>query len=176
MNKKLSSLCLASLIGLTSLCAPANDDKSMTPPPPVKNTTMDAVVGNWEGEGDMDGMKMHDNVKFRWILNHHYITMELRSQRVDNPKLVYEGLGIFAVDNSGNIKLWWFDSWGGDAISTGAGTASNNKIKFHDGNQMLQEARTFTIKGNTMDMAAKGKMNMNGKEIPFNHVGTYHKK
>lgn len=176
MKINVLNICFTAALAVMSSLALAHDDKSMTPPPGVNNKTLNAMVGNWEGEGDMQGMKMHDNIKIYWSLNHHYLMMELHSRGVDNPKVAYEGLGVFGVDDHGNVKTWWFDSWGPDAISTGTGTAAKDKLELHDSNNMFKEVRTFTIKGNAIEMTAKGSMNMNGKETAFNQVVTYQKK
>jgi hypothetical protein len=42
-----------------------------------------------------------------------------------------------------------------------------------DSNATSSETRTFTIKGRTMVMHAKGTITMDGKEIPFDNTTTY---
>lgn len=152
-----------------------NDANSMTPPQPLNNSVYDTMVGTWEGESNMMGEKTKDTVKISWTLNHQFIMMELKSVGVNNPKIQYEGLGIFGLDQKAQAKTWWYDSWGADAISTGNGHFTNNSLVIKDGNTMFKEVRSFSVKGNEMTMSAKGSMKMNGKETPFNQTVVYKK-
>lgn len=164
------------VITLLSFSAFAKDNSSnMTPPKPLENATLNSMVGNWQGEGNMFGMKMRDNVKIYWSLNHQFIMMELHSQGVDNPNIRYDGLGIFGADEKGNVKSWWFDNWGANSVATGTGSTHRNKLVIQDSNAMFKETRSFVIEDSEMKMHAKGTMTMNGKETPFSQTVVYKK-
>jgi len=153
-----------------------NTNDSRTPPKPVENKVYDAMVGTWEGDTDMMGKKMHDVLKIRWGLNHQFIIMELKATSKNNPKMTYEGLGIFGLDAEGKPKTFWFDSWGANSVSTGAGEFSDNRLEIKDSNPKFSEVRTLDIKGKEMIMHAKGTATWEGKETPFEVTTKYKKK
>jgi hypothetical protein len=162
------------LLCLTGIRIFAQDN--MAPPKPLDNKVYESMVGDWTGESDMMGIKMIQNVSIHWALNHQYIIMDLKAVGKDNPKIIYGGMGVFGVDEKGNVKAWWFDDWGAGAMSSGSGTFGDNKIEVTDGNDMFKETRTFAVNGNEMTMSAKGTMTMNGQETPFNESSIYKKK
>ena len=149
---------------------------AMSPPKPVDNKVYEAMVGEWEGESDMMGMKMKQEVKIYWAIDHQYIFMEVKATSTDKPDVQYSGLGIFGVDKEGNSLGWWFDNWGAAAMSSGSGTFEENKLIFTDGNDMFSETRTFEINGSDMTMSAKGTMKMGSQEMPFEEKTVYKKK
>jgi hypothetical protein len=136
---------------------------------------MDAMVGRWQGQSNMMGVKMNDTVNISWVLNHQFLTIQLESKAANDTSNHYEGMGLFGVEPNNKVKAWWFDSWGVPAVSTGTGTTQNNKFFLKDGNQMFNEERTFEINGNELIMHAKGSMNMNGKTTPFEQAVVYKK-
>jgi hypothetical protein len=154
------------------------DDAAMKnlPPEPVKNKVYDAMVGTWEGDSNAMGKKMHDRIEIRWGLNHQFIILKLKAIDVKHPKMMYEGLGIFGVDAQNKAKTFWFDSWGADAVSSGSGTFSDNKLEISDSNAMFKETRTFEIKGEKIIMHAKGTTKWQGKETSFDITTVYKKK
>jgi len=149
----------------------------MAPPKPAENKVYDALCGEWTAESSsMMGMKMKEEVKIYWNLNHQYIFMELKAVGIDNPNVKYSGFGIFGLNKNGNAKAWWFDDWGASSIATGEGTFENDKLILKDGNDMFQETRTFEVKGNELTMSSKGTMNMGGKDMPFDESTVYKRK
>jgi hypothetical protein len=152
--------------------------QDIKPPNAVDNKVYEAMTGSWEGESNMMGMmKSKEELKIYWALGHQFIFVELSAAGIDNPKMTYSGLGVFGVDEKGNAKVWWFDNWGASAISTGDGTfEGDNKLIIKNGNAMFSETRTFEVKGNEMIMSAKGKMTMNGQEMPYDETTTYKRK
>lgn len=148
----------------------------MAPPKPVENKVYDAMCGKWEGESEMMGMKMKQNLNIYWALDHQYIFMELKSTGIDKPEIQYSGLGIFGVDKDGNAKTWWFDNWGAESMASGSGTFGENKVTMTSSNPMYKDTRTFEIKGSEMIMNAASTMNMGGQEMTMNESTTYKKK
>lgn len=148
---------------------------AMVPPQPLNNPVYENMVGTWSGESDMMGEKTKDTVKISWTLNHQFILLELKSQGINNSKLQYEGMGIFGVDEKGQAKTWWYDSWGASAIATGSGRFEGNSLVIKDSNGMFKEVRTFNVNGNEMSMTAKGSMKTNGKDQPFEQKVLYKK-
>ena len=147
----------------------------MQPPKPLQNKIYDAMVGTWQGENDMMGIKMHETIKIHWALNHQYLIMELKASS-NQPEISYEGMGVFGVTSTGQGKAQWFDSWGADSAAVGTGTFGDNKFVLADGNERFKETRTFEMKGKQMVMHAKGTMTMpDGKTMDFDETVTYKK-
>lgn len=170
MYKFLSSL---AIIALSVNCYAS--EISMNPPKPVENKVLNAMVGNWKGESNIMGKKMQERLSISWSLNHQFLIMQLSSREIANPASHYEGLGVFGADSDGNVKTWWFDSWGPSSISEGSGKTHADQLTIHDGNANFKEERTFKVNGNTMEMSAKGSMNMDGKNMPYAQRTTYTK-
>ncbi|HVE43593.1 MAG TPA: hypothetical protein VNC84_00445 [Gammaproteobacteria bacterium] len=170
----ISALTGAALLSAAYACA----DDAMTPPKPIKNSMYDAMVGTWQGESDMMGQKMRDALKISWGLNHQFLIVDLHAVNASGPKMAYDGKGIFGLTAKGDVKSWWFDSWGADSVSIGTGTVSDNKLELEDSNAMFKEKRTFTIDKDKkeMIMEAKGTMTIDGKETPFEQKVIYKKK
>jgi hypothetical protein len=155
----------------------AYSQDNMMPPKPVDNKVYDAMVGNWSGESDMMGMKMTEDLKIYWTLNHQFIIAELKAQAKDNANMTYSGMGVYGVDNSGNAKMWWFDDWGADAMATGTGTFSDMKLSSKSSNPMYTDERTFELKdGNMVSNWTSTMMGKDGKEIKMNGTTVYKKK
>jgi hypothetical protein len=148
----------------------------MAPPKPAENKVYDAMCGEWTAEGIMMGMKMKQEAKIYWALDHQYIFMEVKSVSIENPAATYNGLGIFGLDTKGNAKTWWFDNWGAAATATGEGTFEGDKLIMKDGNDMFSETRIFEVKGNEMTMSAKGTMKMGGQDMPYDESTVFKKK
>lgn len=168
MLKSTISLCFALTLFITLNLA-AQD----MAPPQASNAVYDALVGDWTGESNMMGAKMSIALKIYWDLNHQFLVMELKSTGVDNPAQTYQGKGLFGLDQQGNAKGWWFDSWGANSVGTATGTFSDNKVTLTGGNDMYKETRSFQVNGNEMIMSANGTMNMGGKEVPFDETVTF---
>lgn len=148
---------------------------AMVPPKPIQNAVYDAMVGNWQGKSDMMGKQMRETVKIHWILNHQFLMMEVKATGIDDPKMKYEGMGIFGIDNQGKAKTFWFDNWGVDYMSTGTGVFGNNRLDLTDSNASFKETRSFEIDGRKMTMHAKGTMKWQGKETAFDLTTVYKK-
>ena len=172
LNKKL----LIYIILFSCIITKTYSQDNMTPPKPVENKVYESMIGTWTSDDKMMGMPMHQEANIHWALDHQYIFMEVTAIQKDNPAVKYSGLGIFGIDEKGNCKSWWFDNWGAAAMSTGSGTFSDNMLTMTDGNALYNESRNFTINGNQLIMHAKGTMNMNGKDVPFEEIMTYAKK
>jgi hypothetical protein len=160
---------------LTSYKLQAQD--SMMPPKPVDNKMFDAMVGEWTGTEDMMGTKMNEDVKIYWNLNHQFLFMELITTANDNPSMVYHGLGIYGFDKDGNVRVWWFDDWGAEAMATGSGTIDGMKFVSNSTNPMYTDDRTITFKGDDMVMSWTSTMkDATGKEMKMNGETVYKKK
>ena len=170
--KILFTLAIFTLIGVR-----VNAQDDMTPPKPVENKTLDAMIGNWAGEADMMGMKFNEEVKAYWSLNHQYVIMETKDVVKDNPNMTYGGMMILGFDKSGNVKVWWFDDWGADAMATGTGSTVENKLTMNSTNPMYTDDRTFEMKdGNLVCSWSSSMMGKDAKEMKMNGTTTYSKK
>lgn len=172
---QLSKLML-SVFFLLSFCIISFAQDQMAPPKPVENKVYDAMCGEWEGESEMMGMKMKQELNIYWALDHQFIYMELKSISTDKPEISYTGLGIFGVDKDGNAKTWWFDNWGAESMASGSGTFAENKVTMSSSNPMYKDTRTFEIKGTEMIMNATSTMTMGGQEMTMNESTTFKKK
>lgn len=179
---KLKTLLLPLLMSGVALTAhaetntDANAAAQMQMPAPVVNKVYDAMVGNWQGESDMMGNKVHKNLKVHWGLNHQFLLLDVKSSNPKDPKMKYDGMGVFTVDADGKAKTFWFDSFGVNSISTGSGTFSDNKLEMTSSNTQMKGTYTFEFKGKDLVMNAKGTEMVNGKETPFEFTTVYKKK
>ncbi|MBA2654808.1 MAG: hypothetical protein H0U71_07050 [Gammaproteobacteria bacterium] len=169
----LGCLALAALGSISS--AYAKDEAAMMPPKPVENAVLESMVGTWQGQSNMMGTKMNDTIKIYWALNHQFLVTELKAVAVDNANNTYEGMGMYGIDKEGKVKIWWFDSWGAPTVTTGKGVTQNNELIINDSNSRFNEVRSFKVNGNEMTMHAKGSMNVNGKNEPFQQTVVYKK-
>jgi hypothetical protein len=153
------------------------DKMDITQPKPVENKLLDSMVGTWVSENNMLGGKTESELKVRWAVNHQYLIMHLEAKGVDNSNLKYEGLGILGLSGKGNVKAWWFDSWGADAVNTGTGKFNGNSLVLNNSGEMFSENRTIEVKGDEMKMHAKGIMTLEkGKKTNFDEIVVYKKK
>ncbi len=148
----------------------------MAPPAPVENTVYDAMVGEWTADAMMMGMPFIENMKIVWDLNHQFLVMDLMATNKTNTNMTYQGKGMYGIDDKGNAKVWWFDTWGAPNVSTGTGFFDGNVLTLTDGNDMFKETRTFSVDGNQMTMNSKGTMVTSGKDVPFDETTIFNKK
>ena len=169
-------ICLCFIFTLLfAVKAKSQDEDAMTPPPAVSNKVYEAMNGNWTAESPMMGVPMVMDLKVYWDLNHQFLVLDLRSTGKEDPSRTYQGKGLFGLDEMGNAKTWWFDSWGANGVSLGSGAFGDNKVTINGGNSMFKETRTFLVSGNEMVMNGKGTMNRGGKEIPFDETVIFRK-
>ncbi|MEO8665572.1 MAG: hypothetical protein ABI462_08740 [Ignavibacteria bacterium] len=148
----------------------------MAPPAPVENKVYDTMVGEWTADAVMMGMPFIDNLKIVWDLNHQFIVLDLMATGKANTSMTYQGKGIYGVDDKGNSKDWWFDTWGASMVSTGTGFFDGDVLTITEGNDMYKASRTFTVDGNQMTMHAKGTMVTSGKDEAFDETTIFMKK
>lgn len=152
-------------------------DDMMTPPPPVENKVLDAMVGNWAGTSDMMGMKMNETVNCYWDLNHQFLIMKLESVSEDNPSQKYTGMGIYGVDANGNLKAWWFDDWGSEGTMNGTGTFDGMTMHMTGSNAMYSDDRHFKFNdAGQMIMTWTGTMKLPTGDMTMNGETVYTKK
>lgn len=165
------------LFVLTAVSAKIYTQDDMMMPKPLDNKIYDAMTGEWTGESEMMGMKYQEDMKIYWTLNHQFIIMEIKDVAKDNPKMTYDGIGIFGVDKNGNAKMWWFDDWGTDAMATGSGTFEGNTLKAKSTNPTYTDERTFEIQdGNLVSNWTSTMQGNDGKEIKMSGKTVYKKK
>lgn len=178
---KLKSILLPMFICGVSLTAhaestEANAAAQMGLPAPVANKVYDAMVGNWQGNSEVKGNKVHKSLKVRWGLNHQFLLLDAKSSNPNDPKMKYDGMGVFTVDTDGKAKTFWFDSFGVNSISTGSGTFSDNKLEMTSANTQMKATYTFEFKGKDLVMHAKGTEMVKDKETPFEFTTVFKKK
>ncbi|MEO6696311.1 MAG: hypothetical protein ABIY50_07465 [Ignavibacteria bacterium] len=174
MYKKL--ICFSFILTLIfTVKARSQDEDAMMPPPAVFNEVYDAMDGNWTSESSMRGIPMKMDLKVYWDLNHQFLVLDLRSVGREDASMTYQGKGLFGVDEKGNPKTWWFDSWGANSVSLGSGVFNDNKLIVTGGNAMVNETRSFLVSGNEMVMNGKGTVNVDGRIIPFDETIIFRK-
>lgn len=151
-------------------------DNAMFLPKPVENKVYDAMVGTWQGESEMMGKKTREVMKAHWGLNHQFLIVEVKVTGLNQPQMKYEGMGLLGVDAQGKAKTFWFDSKGVDAVSTGYGDFSDNKLELKESSAMGKKTRVLEIKGNQILMHAQGTSTWEGKETSFDVTTVYKKK
>lgn len=151
--------------------------QDMMPLPPVDNSIYDSFVGDWEGEHEMMGMTMIDNVKCYWDLNHQFLFMEYKSETKDNREMKYSALGIYGVDNEGNAVFWWFDDWGTASVMQGSGTFGDNKFSTFGKTDNYTDERIFNFKEGNVVMNWKGTFKSpDGKDMEMEGETIFKKK
>jgi len=111
MYKRIICFCFIFTL-LFTVKAKSQDEDVMSPPPPVSNKVYEAMNGNWTAESPMMGIPMVMDLKVYWDLNHQFLVLDLRSTGKEDATKTYQGKGLFGLDEMGNAKTWWFDSWG----------------------------------------------------------------
>ncbi len=151
--------------------------QDMMPPSPVENAIYDSFVGEWEGEHEMMGTMMLDNVNCYWDLNHQFLFMEYKSETKDSREMKYSGLGIYGVDTDGNAVFWWFDDWGTSGVMRGTGTFDKNKFTTYGKNDNYTDERTFNFKDGNIIMNWKGTFaSQDGQEMSMEGETVFKKK
>lgn len=146
-------------------------------PKAVENKVLDSMVGTWKSENTMLGGKTQSELKIRWGVNHQYLLMHLEAKGVDNSNLKYEALGVLGLSGKGNVKAWWFDSFGADAANTGTGKFEGNRLVLNNSGEMFSENRAIEVDGDQMKMHSKGVMTLEkGKKSNFDEIVVYKKK
>ena len=175
MYKQLICFCFILTLLLNIKLNAQDDEDAMSPPPAAFNSVYEAMNGSWTAESPMMGVPMRMDLKIYWDINHQFLILDLRSTGVEDPSRTYQGKGIFGLDESGNAKTWWFDSWGANNVSLGSGAFSENKLTINGGNSMFTETRSFMVSGNEMVMNGRGTMTMDGRTIPFDETIIFRK-
>jgi len=175
MNKQFLTIAVFIVFAVICIKTYAQDD--MTPPKPVDNKVLDAMVGDWVGESDMMGMKFNDEIKNYWSMNHQYIIMDVNQVMKDNPQMKFSGMGILGIDKDGNPVMWWFDDWGAPAMMTGTGNFDGMKCHMMSTNAMGKDDRVISFKNGDMVMTWNSSMiGKDGKEMKMNGETVYKKK
>lgn len=169
------SLIFAFIISIV-YCANIFAQDMFMPPKPIDNKVMESMIGSWEGESDMMGMKMKDNVKIYWGLSKHFMIMEVTSTSPDGKGMNYNGIAIYGLDKDGNIKAWWFDDWGAEGIMNGTGKFDGNKMNVVSKNEMYSDDRTTEVNGDEMTMNAISTWKENGAEKKMEQKTIYKRK
>lgn len=148
--------------------------QDMKKPDPVKNETLNMVLGTWEAEPyDMMGSKWSESANHYMALNGQFMYIDLEGS--DDKGMTFKGHIVMKLNADGTISGWSFDDWG--QVGTYTGTTSGNKISITGKSDMGTDKRDIEINGNTMvhkfSMTMKGP---DGKDMTINQTITYHKK
>ena len=142
-------------------------------PAPVQNEFFDAMVGDSYGESSVNGKLYDQKVSIQWDCNHQFIRINYSAVSKTDPQDKYEGLGMYGIDATGNVKTWWFDVWGAGSVTTGTGTISGKKMQTTESNHVYKSNNTFEFKDNSMVIIRSGSYKTpDGKEIPFDETIT----
>ncbi|NOS85657.1 MAG: hypothetical protein HOP31_10995 [Ignavibacteria bacterium] len=148
--------------------------QDMKKPDPVKNETVNMLLGKWEAEPyDMMGSKWSESANHYMALNGQFMYIDLDGK--DDKGMTYAGHIVLKLNQDGTLTGWSFDDWG--MVGTYTGTSSGNKISVSGKSDMGSDKRDIEINGNTMvhkfEMTMKGP---DGKDMTMTQTITYHKK
>lgn len=134
--------------------------QEMQPPPPIDNKFFDASVGSWVSDPyEMMGMKWTDEANVEWALNKHFLVLKVTSKSDKN--MAYEQIGYMSADKDGNVKMWFFDTWGMDAVTEFTGKTDGLTCTIDGGNKFMKNSGKITING--ADMTQEMKYTMPGE-------------
>jgi hypothetical protein len=146
----------------------------MKKPDPVKNETVNMLLGKWEAVPyDMMGSKWNESANHYLALNGQFMYVDIDG--ADDKGMTYKGHIVMKLNADGSITGWSFDDWG--QVGTYSGTTKGNKITVNGTSEMGTETREIEINGNTM--THKLTMNMkgpDGKDMTMTQTITYNKK
>jgi hypothetical protein len=143
-------------------------------PAPVQNSFFDNIVGNFKGEETQNGKQVSNTVNIRWGINHQYLLIDLKAVNKNDPKDSYEATGIWAADENGNVRTWWFDIYGANNVMFGTGKIEGNKITVSDKSNSSSSTWTLELEDNRARRISNGKYKTpDGSEIPFSSDATF---
>lgn len=145
--------------------------QDMKKPDPVKNSTIDMLIGTWEADPyEMMG-ETRTETATHYMKNGQYMFIDIAG----GGKNTYNSTVIIKVNTDGTLKGWSFDDWG--FVHNYTGTASGNKISITEVTDWGSGGREIEINGNTMvhnvSFPMKG---ADGNPMIMKQTITYHKK
>jgi hypothetical protein len=140
-------------------------------PDPVKNSTLDMLVGTWEAEPyEMMG-ETRTETATHYYKNGQYMFIDISG----GGKSTYNATVILKVNSDGTFTGWSFDDWG--FLHTYTGTASGNKVSVSGKGDAGTEQRDIEINGNKMTQKVTFNMKgPDGKDMVMNMTINYNKK
>ena len=136
--------------------------QDMKKPDPVKNETVNMLLGKWEAE-PYDMM----------ALNGQFMYIDLEG--ADDKGVTFKGHIVMKINADGSLTGWSFDDWG--QVGTYSGSSSGNKMTVNGKSDMGTDVREIEINGNKMThkvtMTMKG---ADGKDMTMTQTINYNKK
>lgn len=171
MKKILSLLFVFAALGSTAF-----SQDEMKPPPPIDNKFFDASVGNWvSDEYEFMGMKWVDEAAINWTLNKQFLEMTFHSK--SDKGMTYEQIGYLTADKDGNVKCWFFDTWGIEGASEFTGKTDGMTCTMDGGNKWMKSSGKMTFDNNVMAYDMKYTMpGKDGKDVSGEMKVNYRKK
>ena len=148
--------------------------QDMKKPDPVKNETVNMLLGKWEAEPyDMMGSKWSETANHYMALNGQFMYIDLEG--ADDKGVTFKGHIVMKINADGSLTGWSFDDWG--QVGTYSGSSSGNKMTVNGKSDMGTDVREIEINGNKMThkvtMTMKG---ADGKDMTMTQTINYNKK
>jgi len=94
----------------------------MAAPPPLEDSFIDWMIGEWRGETSSNMGKAQDYMKCELGLEGQFLILHYDSKTEDGRSI--SGLAAITKDDAGNTIGYWFDSW--RTLSQGEGFREGN--------------------------------------------------
>lgn len=96
------------------------------PPPPLTDTYLNWLVGEWKGWSESPMGKSEDWMKCELGLGGQFMMMQFKST---SPMGKFEGAGAYTMNQEGGIEAVWIDSY--RDMATGKGKRDGNVMTMH---------------------------------------------
>lgn len=111
-------------------------------PPPYEDEFLETIVGEWEGEYTLAGLKFVSDAEVKWVYNHQFLQGR---NRLVGPIGICESEETWQpTKEKGIYKLWWFDAWGNAGVADGRSTETGFVI--HGGDPLIGTYRNTVIR------------------------------
>ena len=98
------------------------------PSPGLHDELLDHLAGSWHLDRRIRGMELSNSVTAEWVLNHQFLEVHMKDDRVPAK---YEAIVLIGYNaKSRTYVAHWTDTFGGAYSALGEGVRTGNAIEF----------------------------------------------
>lgn len=143
-------------------------------PKQAESKFLDQLVGTWTGVVETPMGKSNTTAIAEWSVNHQFVVIKVEGIGIDNPMNNYLATEYYQPLENGKLAFWSFNGFGD--VSTGTGTAVDNKYEYSSSGKMGKETGIMTADGSNMNFKSKGTYSINGQIMDFDMTGIFKRK